>query len=206
MFLFCILLLNEEMYIDDIFLCIIRNLTIVLMEDCSFSPSVRKIQSWLLLSSLGRPVFVRCKVWSGGEAIWRPRRARPGCRVRGPVFRSRGGPVGRRLCCLQCSLLASSYQHHPRSYREFLLSTLANKIRFHQTFYYTLYCRLRLVLQSLTSLSRYEDFPRPATGLSLYLTQRKQRRTEDDNGKLSHTKRQSADTGHHWGVCGLYYY
>lgn len=29
-------------------------------------------------------------------------------------------------------------------------------------------------------------------------------KTEDDNGKLSHTKRQSADTGHHWGVCGLF--
>lgn len=42
------------------------------------------------------------------------------------------------------------------------------------------------------------------TGLSLYLTQRTQRRTEDDNGKLYHTKRQSADTGHHWGVCGLF--
>lgn len=41
-------------------------------------------------------------------------------------------------------------------------------------------------------------------GQSPVLSQRTQRRTEDDNGKLSHTKRQSADTGHHWGVCGLF--
>ena len=39
-----------------------------------------------------------------------------------------------------------------------------------------------------------------------YARQRAQRQIVDEDGKLSHTKHQSADTCHHWGACGLGYY
>ena len=37
-----------------------------------------------------------------------------------------------------------------------------------------------------------------------YARQRAQRQIVDEDGKLSHTKHQSADTCHHWGACGLF--
>ena len=66
--------------------------------------------------------------------------------------------------------------------------------------------RICAIIQELESTEFVVDFVTTAGAVAtddVYPSVLMNGKRQSQNGKLSHTKRQSADTCHHWGACGL---